>query len=370
MNPMNRIDPMYYLKKYLPWVVLGLSGLLLLLSVVDIFSADLLLFDLLILHLAVFVLLLLSLGLTAVTCIDRHTRRPLALLACLLQTPIGGGLLLLYVYEWAFPDDLPMGLILPFVVLLVSIASSLQAGVILLCIQLYEEDDPSERSSADFDESDDDLLYADLDADYPQPVVEKTPAAPATQKKTRAVFESPETTEAEDRQAPASTPKAPEASSEQAETMQFTPAKETEQPVPAKTPEAPESAPAKAPEAPKATPVKVPVRASVVEVTPEDEEDLAPVPKKKNKYQPAFETANRPVVPVVPVVSAVPAVKDDSDADMKIVGSPAGKKAEKPAEKKTQDKKKTYTDPFGLLTEEVKAEKSSVKTIFSDENRE
>ena len=105
---------MNLIRSYLPLAVLGVSGLLLILSVVDVFAADLVLFDLLPIHIAVFALLFSTLGLTVFACADQLTRRPLALLACLLQTPMAGGLLLLYVYEWAFPESLPLSLILPF----------------------------------------------------------------------------------------------------------------------------------------------------------------------------------------------------------------------------------------------------------------
>lgn len=362
---MNLLNPMNSIKKYLPWAVLGFSGLLLILSVMDIFAADLLLFDLLILHLAVFALLILSLGLTVFACVDRHTRRPLALLACLLQTPIGGGLLLLYVYEWAFPDHLPLGLILPFVVLLVSVASALQAGVLILCIRLYEEDDPQVHTTDDLDELYDESLYADLDVDEPMPVIEKTPSTPILQEE-----KLPEESVEEQASEPIEEPieeKAPTQPSVTAVVSDREPA-----PAPKgveKAPEAAKPAPVKEPETPKITPVKVPVRASAVEVTPEDEEELSPIPKKKNKYQPAFETVIHPAVPVVPTV---PKPIDDLDEDMKIVEKPAEKKAPKAAAFKSQDKKKAYTDPFGLLTEEVKAEQSSVKSIFSDpdQNRE
>ena len=324
---MNRINPINLIRSYLPMAVLGIAGLLFVLSAADIFAADLVLFDLLPVHIAVFALLLFTLGLTVFACMDQLTRRPLALLACLLQTPMAGGLLLLYVYEWAFPDHLPLSLILPFVVLLVAIASALQAGVLILCTSLYAEDDPDAVVTAVADEEEDDLSFDDLDVDAPvqKPQKQPTPAAVKAEQPVPAAKAAPAA-----EKAPAPAPKAAE--------------------------QKPAPAPVKLQEEKPVAPVKVPT--AVAPVTPEDEEELAPIPKKQNKYQPSFETAHPPMVPVVPKATPIPS---DSDEDMKIVGQPAEKKAAKP-----QEKKKAYTDPFGLLTEEVKAEQTTVKFIFSD----
>ena len=94
-----------------------------------------------------------------------------------------------------------------------------------------------------------------------------------------------------------------------------------------------------------------------MEIKPQKEHHLEPSPREKNKNQPIFESVTRPAVPVVPKVPAAPEVKEAEPA-------PA-----KPAPVKEKEPKKAYTDPFGLLTQEVKPENSSaVKSIFGEEN--
>ncbi|MBQ8288429.1 MAG: hypothetical protein IJX76_06625 [Clostridia bacterium] len=356
---MKKILPL--LKKILPLSVLGFSGLMLILAVIDIF-ADAALFSLLPIHLGTILLLLLSLGLTGLACAEPSLRRPLVLLACLLQTPIGGGLLILYVYEWAFPAQLPLGLLLPFVMLIVSVASALQAGVTILCDGMYaeeaedaKEDDPPASDLAWQDEEEiadagsvsagDGWDDSQTQAAQRQALQEQSSQErPADQR-----FSQEQTAkERPSQQPPAPTGTAPTPEAEPARTAAPTVA-QTGTDIPAS-----QVAPAPVPQI---TPVAVPVRVAPVEITPEDEDELAPIPKKKGRRQPAFETVTHPVVPVVPKVPAAPEVKATEPAP-----------AVKSSAPKTKESKKAYTDPFGLLTEEVKPETSSVKSIFGGED--
>ncbi|MBQ8383525.1 MAG: hypothetical protein IJX47_10005 [Clostridia bacterium] len=328
------------MKKILPLSVLGCSGLMLILAVVDIF-ADAVLFETLPVHLGTILLLLLSLGLTVLACVDMSLRRPLVLLACLLQTPIGGGLLLLYVYEWAFPDHLPLGLLLPFVMLLVSVASALQAGVTILCGGMYAEDIEDEAEYAPAEQTEDECEIPEH-----EPAKDST-LAQEMQEQSVSEQAAPEQVAPEQpvQEQPAREQPAPMQSSPDPRSVQ------TASPVAAAAPDS-QTAPA-----PQITPVAVPVRVAPVELTPEDEDDLAPIPKKKGRRQPSFETVTRPAVPVVPKVPAAPEAKASEPAP-----------AVKPAAPKVKEAKKAYTDPFGLLTEEVKPETSSVKSIFGGED--
>ncbi len=377
---------MNLLKKILPLAILGSAAVMLILAIVDVFMGSVVLFDLLPVQLSAVLLLILSLGLTVLACTDSGLRRPLVLLACLLHTPIGGGMLVLYIYDLAFPDQIPMALILPFVIMLVAISSAMQAGVTMLCASLYAEEEgdlPPKPAEED-----------DLSADYiPAPrqhsstlvaAVEDAPVAaplpdalvhtgdsarilPATDLepavlRARAMMQIQE---AEQQRAAHrhhgdphnSVESAPEAVAEAAAEAAIPAAEEAQnEPTPMQPPVAEATAPlpveasASAP-APRPAPVAVPTPAAPVEVTPEDEDDLMPIPKKKSRKQPAFETATKPAVPVVPKV-APPA--------------PAPVPAPAPAPK-AKEGKKNYTDPFGLLTEEVKPEHTtSAKSIFND----
>lgn len=317
---------MNMIKKILPLSVLACAGLMLVLSVVDVFTESIVMFDLFFMHLGALLLLLLSLGLTVLVCVEQSLRRPLTLLACLLHTPIGGGLLVLYVYEWAFPDDLPLELLLPFVMMLVCVASALQAGVTILCAGIY-----AEETGADEDESEADGAEDELAADNRRTVKEiaSVPASDGADDSVEATVGNKTLSCGE------MDPTMGNGSSDaETQTEPSDPAPETARP--------------------RITPVAVPVRTAPVEITPEDEDDLAPIPKKKSKNQPIFESMTRPAVPKVP---AAPEVKEAEPA-------PA-----KPAPVKEKEPKKAYTDPFGLLTEEVKPENSSaVKSIFGEEN--
>ncbi len=353
---------MKLIKKIAPLAVLGLSVLMLVLSVIDIFSSTLQLFDRWYVILASVVLLLGSLGLTLISCLEPTMRRPLVLLGCLLHTPIGGGLILLYVYGMAFPDALPMAMVMPFAMLLFTVASAVQAGIFYLCNALYEEEIAPD-SEGEEDEGDDERAEA----------VESAPeAAPEAAPET-----APEAApEAAPEPAPESAPEvAPESAPESAPEAAPESAPEAA-PEPAPEP-APEAVPEPAPETVRIRPVAVPRQPVQVEVTREDEDDLAPIPKRKSKKQPAFETGMKTAAPVVPKMAPAPVSAPAPKAEKP---APKVEKTEQaaPARSVTPEKKaapetekapkKAYTDPFGLLTEEVKAEeKSSVKSIFGED---
>lgn len=323
-------------KKILPLTALSVSVVMLVLSVIDSLSAELLLFELLPVQLGAVLLLLCSLGVTVLACMERSLRRPLVLLACLFHTPIGGGLLLLYVYDLAFPEQLPMALLLPYIMLLVSVASALQAGVTILCDSIYAAEAvelAQEEAENEAMEEAERKAYASLLDDDVVSAKEKAEAS------------SQET--------------------QPAEHKTYVPAEQAPAPASAPTRSAKPAAP--------------------VQITQEDEDDLAPIPKKKRGKQPAFETANRTAPPVVPTVmrenepatkSAEPAAPREKSAatvrtastDAKTMVIPVVQ--EKPRYPvKENGGKKQYTDPFGLLTEDPGSDPDSgVKSIFSEDD--
>lgn len=326
-------------KKIVPLSALGVSLLTLVLAVVDCLSAELALFSLLPVQLLSVLLLLCSLGVTLIACIERTLRRPLVLLACLLHTPIGGGLLLLYVFDLAFPDQLPMALLLPYVMLLVSVASALQAGVTVLC----------------------DGIYAEEEAELAREAEEAEALEDAERKAYAALLDDDPSFMAPNQQ----TDEAPEAATEPEAAPVSQP---VEKPAPASR-----AVPAEKP-APVSTPKVVP---APVRITEEDEDDLAPIPKKKRGKQPSFETGNRtarPVVPVADPVAAEPEAPAKAPAAPKAAPAPTDAKTmvipvvqEKPRYPKETGKKQ-YTDPFGLLTEDRGSEPTAdVKSIFGDD---
>lgn len=142
------------LKKLLPYTALIVSMLLLITAVIDAFSA-ITLFETLLFRIAVVAMLLLSFGVTILSCFSAEMRRPLILLAGLLQTPIGGGMALVLVYDFCYPDQLQMDALLPLITILVAFASAIQSAVLLLCksIEADEEmtdaDDMIDRPTAD-----------------------------------------------------------------------------------------------------------------------------------------------------------------------------------------------------------------------------
>lgn len=320
-------------KKIVPLSSLGVSLLTLVLAAVDCLSAELALFTLLPVQLVAVLLLLCSLGVTLLACVERTLRRPLVLLACLFHTPIGGGLLLLYVYDLVFPEQLPMALLLPYVMLLVSVASALQAGVTVICDGIYtEEEEELAREAAEAEALED-----------------------AERKAYAALLDDDPSFMARHKQAD--------------ETPEAAPAP-VEKPAPA-----PQTAPAEKP-VPVSTPKAVP---APVRITKEDEDDLAPIPKKKRGKQPSFEAGNRTAPPVVPVADRAPA---EPEAPAKAPTAPKAAPAAASTDAKTmvipvvQEKprypketaKKQYTDPFGLLTEDRGSEPTAdVKSIFGDD---
>ncbi len=300
---------MNQLKKIIPIAALSVGGILLLIAILDVFMAAAL-FETLILRLSVILMLLLSLGVTVYACVEESLRRPLVLLACLLETPIGGGLAVLLIYEALFPGKLPLAALLPFIMLLAAMSTCIQAGVMLLCADIYREEEDEEDAPVALSPVSDSTA-----PDLSVPVAEES-AVPAP-------------------------------------VSEETPVSAMAAPAPAE--------PAPVSPAPLLTPVPAPVSAkpeihtpAPVEITPEDEDDLAPIPRRKSKKQPTFENGMRNAVPVVPTVDA-PAPKQAEQA-------PAAPAKEKPA-------KKGYTDPFGLLSQEVKPEESnSAKAIFGKDD--
>lgn len=147
---------MFSKKFILPYIALTVSLLLLIAAVVDIFSA-ITLFQTILFRLAVAAMLLLSFGVTIFACLSAEMRRPLILFACLLQTPIGGGMALVLVYDLCYPDQLQMDALLPILTVLVAFASAIPAAVLLLCksIEADEGGEGAEYTAAP--SADDDL---------------------------------------------------------------------------------------------------------------------------------------------------------------------------------------------------------------------
>ncbi|MBQ7325718.1 MAG: hypothetical protein IJW98_08235 [Clostridia bacterium] len=165
-------------KKILSISALSVSALLLILSVVDVFVDSVALFELLPLKIAVVLMLLLSLTVTLVACFAGAWRRPLLLLACLLQTPVAGAMAVVWVYGLCFPEVMPLQALFPFLVALTGLASVIQAVVIILGEGMYE-DLPAPAASEEDDE-DDFAAYADeLFGEEEDEDADVTVAAPA-----------------------------------------------------------------------------------------------------------------------------------------------------------------------------------------------
>ena len=153
-------------KKILSISALSLSALLLILSAIDLFI-DFALFEWLPLKIAVVLMLVLSLAVTLVACFAGAWRKPLLLLACLLQTPVAGGVAVVWVYGLCFPEALPLLALFPFLVAFAALASVIQALVILVGEGMYEplEDSDEDEDEYDFDEDDLDEEEEDEDED-------------------------------------------------------------------------------------------------------------------------------------------------------------------------------------------------------------
>ena len=165
-------------KKILSISALSVSALLLILSVVDVFVDSVALFELLPLKIAVVLMLLLSLTVTLVACFAGAWRRPLLLLACLLQTPVAGAMAVVWVYGLCFPEVMPLQALFPFLVALTGLASVIQAVVIIVGEGMYE-DLPAPAASEEDDE-DDFAAYADeLFGEEEDEDADVTVAAPA-----------------------------------------------------------------------------------------------------------------------------------------------------------------------------------------------
>lgn len=274
-------------KKILSISALSVSALLLIGAAADVLSDKVALFQLLPVRLAVVLMILLSLAITVMACMDGSWRRPLLLLACLLQTPVGGAMGVLLVYGLCFPESLPLDTLLPYLTALVALASVIQAVVMIVGEGMYDDGEENEDEDEDEDEDDDwDEDFddsegwgdpADTDAANESPAEETSPVKPATKEASKAE--------------PKATPKV----------------------------------------MPKATPRKA------VLTFDEEDDDLAPIPKKKRGGQ-----ALAP--------SAVSARRADT----------ASPKSEQ----------KQYTDAFDLLKEEAELNerKNSVKDIFAENN--
>ena len=170
-------------KKILSISALSVSALLLILSVVDVFADSVALFELLPLKIAVVLMLLLSLAVTMVACFAGAWRKPLLLLACLLQTPVAGAMAVVWVYGLCFPDVMPLQALFPFLVALTGLASVIQAVVIIVGEGMYE-DLPAPSASEEDDEDDfaayADELFGDEDEDEDADVTVAAPASRAT----------------------------------------------------------------------------------------------------------------------------------------------------------------------------------------------
>lgn len=326
---------MKLLKKIIPISALSLSGLLLVLAAVDGFSSGVALFETFVMKLAMVLMLLCSLSVTLLACIEGSLRRPLVLLACLLHTPIAGGLVLLLVYDFANPEQLPMAFILPFVILLVALASVIQAVVMLLCDGVYTDEAAVNEDALALKAASAEVSAADV-------------VAPAATSATPAAAPAATPAPVADETAPESAAPSAEAAPDRA------------------APAIPEPVAEPAPASVRvAAPVTVPVQPAYVEVTEEDEDELAPIPKKKSRKQPSFENGTKPMAPVIPTMPAAPAASPAAAPAASPAVDTAPSVPKKAPEEKTS--KKAYTDPFGLLTNEVKPENTTAKAIFSDD---
>ena len=175
-------------KKILSFSALSFSALLLILSVIDIF-VDAAMFEWIPLKIAMVLMLALSLTVTIVACIIRVWRRPLLLLACLLQTPLAGGVTVVWVYGLCFPEVMPLQALFPFLVALASLATVIQTVVVIVGEGMYEPLDLTESSHKEQDEDwneeedDDFFAYADelsVDEEEEIDVPTKAPARSAT----------------------------------------------------------------------------------------------------------------------------------------------------------------------------------------------
>lgn len=194
-------------KKILSIAALSISALLLILSVVDVFADKAAMFELLPLKLAVVLMLLLSLAVTVVACIDGSWRRPLLLLACLLQTPVAGAMAVVWVYGLCFPEVMPLQALFPFLVALTALASVIQATVVIVGEGMYEpeEDDaPQEDDVSAADEPVEDGTQDELLSEKePEPAPAPAPVRPTVKSVPRkALLTADELEDAEDDLAP------------------------------------------------------------------------------------------------------------------------------------------------------------------------
>lgn len=169
-------------KKILSISALSISALLLILSVVDVFADRVALFELLPLKLATVLMLILSLAVTVVACFSGSWRRPLLLVACLLQTPVAGAMAVVWVYGLCFPEVMPLQALFPFLVALTALASVIQAVVVIVGEGIYEPvEDPEETE--DLTTYFDELSAEGMDDDFVPAEVRATPSATASEEK-------------------------------------------------------------------------------------------------------------------------------------------------------------------------------------------
>lgn len=162
-------------KKILSIAALSVSALLLILSVVDVFADKVMLLELLPLKLVVVLKLLITVAVTVVACFDGSWRRPLLLLACLLQTPVAGAMAVVWLYGICFPEVMPLQALFPFLVALTALASVVQTVVMIVGEGMYE---PLEEVVPE-EEADEDSAYLDELADLE---MDRSSARPATGK--------------------------------------------------------------------------------------------------------------------------------------------------------------------------------------------
>ncbi len=163
-------------KKILSISALSISALLLILSVVDVFADKLMLLELLPLKLAVVLMLLITVAVTLVACFDGSWRRPLLLLACLLQTPVAGAMAVVWLYGVCFPEAMPLQALFPFLVALTALASVIQTVVMIVGEGMYE---PFEKI-VEKPKDDEDSAYWDELADLEMDISSARPAAGKT----------------------------------------------------------------------------------------------------------------------------------------------------------------------------------------------
>jgi hypothetical protein len=159
-------------KKILSIAALSISALLLILSVVDVFADKVMLLELLPLKLVVVLMLLITVAVTMVACFDGSWRRPLLLLACLLQTPVAGAMAVVWLYGLCFPEAMPMQALFPFLVALTALASVIQTVVMIVGEGMYEPMDEMAEG-----EEDEDAAYWDELADLEMDRSSVRPAA-------------------------------------------------------------------------------------------------------------------------------------------------------------------------------------------------